>query len=94
MITTITNYVNAVEKVNSGDIYIWLTDDCSPAVYENSAIRLNACFPEFPLTDTIRPDGKKCKMITGFPLEKVIEKFMGYHQLVDDRCIHILNVRP
>ena len=88
----IADYINAVEKNNIGDIYIWLADDCSPVVYENSAIRLSARFPEFPLVDAVCSDGRKRKTITGFPLETVIEEFKGCRQLVDDRCIHIVNV--
>lgn len=89
----ITDYIKAMEKTNSGDIYIYLTDKCQPVAYGLSAIRLNRYFPEFSIVNTLCSDNECHDLVTGFPIERVVARFMGYNQLVDDRCIHIMDVR-
>ena len=89
----ITDYIKAMEKTNGGDIYIHFTDKCLPVAYGQSAVRLNSYFPEFPIINTLCSDNGRHDVVTGFSLERVVERFMGHHQLVDDRCIHIMNVK-
>lgn len=87
---TITDQIKALENANLGDIYIWFTDKCSPIVYEQSAVHLNAHFPKFPIVATLCSDGQRHKIVTDFPFEIVVE---NCDQLVDDYCIHIMNIK-
>lgn len=90
----ITDYIKARESRNASDIFIYFADDGSPIVFKESAALLRRNFPGLQVVRVTCSDGKEHEVIRDFELEPVIEKFMGYHQLVDDRCIHILNVRP
>lgn len=91
--TTINSYIKAMEKINIDNIYIWFTDEGLPIVYGKSAIHLSSSFPEFSLIIALCSDQLEYYIIQNFPLETVLEKFINCQQLVDNHCIHIMNIK-
>jgi len=90
----ITDYIKACESRNAGDIFIYFAEDGALVVFGQSAALLKKNFPELQVARVTCSDGKEHEVIRDFELKPVVEKFMGYQQLVDDRCIHIVNVKP
>ncbi len=89
----ITDHITTLESNNVDSIYIWLINQYSPIVYEQSAVYLHTYFPEFPIVSILCSDNKNHKVIKDFPLERVTERFMDYHLLVDNSYIHIMNIK-
>lgn len=91
---TITDCIKTREGRNVSDIYIYFTEGYSPIAYGKSALFLERHFPQFSVKHVLDSDNKEYFAVWGFPLEAVIERFEGYHQLVDDKYIQIIDVCP
>lgn len=92
---TITDCVKDREGRNVNDIYIYFfTEGYSPIAYGKSALLLEKDFPQFRVKRVLDSDNKEYFAVWGFPLEPLIKKFDGYHQLVDDKCIQFIDVCP
>lgn len=89
---TITDYVKARESRNISDIYIYLTEVYSPIAYGKSALLLEKHFPQFCVKCVLDSDNEEYFAVWGFPIEPVLEKFEGCHQLVEDKCIQFIDV--
>lgn len=84
--------MKALEESNRNDILIWFTEEGTPFLFGKSAILLNAYFPELSLATVLCSDGERHELVTGFPIEPVIERFIDCPLTVDDRCLHIMDV--
>lgn len=89
---TITDYIKAREGRNVSDIYIYFTEGYSPIAYGKSALLLEKHFPQFCVKRVLDSDNKEYFAVWGFPLEEVLKKFEGHHQMVDDKYIQFIDV--
>lgn len=86
--------IERTERANGSDIYIrFMANGITPVAYENSAVFLNRCFPQYPVVQTRDDAGsREYRMVAGFSLEEVLERFAACQVWVDDFSVRIQNV--
>lgn len=93
-VTYITDMIKKREKTNEDDIYIYITPEMIPIVYERSATNLQYHFPELSVRMAFCTDGSLHQVIDNFLLAKVLKILAGHILVVDEGHFRIMHTGP